>query len=126
LQAAMQRVAIEHQSQLDRLRLRCERIKPDRQLALEIDRLHGLQQRLQRAIAAKLQTVSQQQLHLRERCQTLDPRLVLQRGYALVRQTNGTLVRDGDRLVVGEELAIQLGRGRVKVNVIEVDRGEEK
>ncbi|WP_310412909.1 hypothetical protein [Chamaesiphon sp. OTE_8_metabat_110] len=41
------------------------------------------------------------------------------------RQTNGTLVRDGDRLVVGEELAIQLGRGRVKVSVIEVDRGEE-
>ena len=126
LQVAMQRVAIERQSQLDRLRLRCERIKPDRQLALEIDRLNGLQQRLQRAIAAKLQIVSQQQSHLRERCQTLDPRLVLQRGYALVRQTNGTLVRDSDRLVVGEELAIQLGRGRVKVSVIEVDRGKEK
>jgi exodeoxyribonuclease VII large subunit len=94
-------------------------------LELEADRLNRLQQRLKRAIFTRLQSAQQEQLRLKERCQALDPRLVLQRGYALVRDTHGAIVRDSDHLVVGEELSIELGQGQVKVKVIEVNDGKK-
>jgi exodeoxyribonuclease VII large subunit len=121
LRGAMQRVLIERQYQLNQLRIRCERIRPDRQLKLEADQLFLLQQRLKLAIAGRLQTAKQQQLRLTERLNALDPRLVLQRGYALVRDNNETIVRDGDRLAIGAELSIQFGNGQAKVRVMEID-----
>ncbi len=126
LRATIYRASLDRQSALGQLRRRCERIKPDRQLELEADRLTGLQHRLQRAIATRLQITRQQQLHLRERCTTLDPRLVLQRGYALVRQQDGTIVRQSDRVVVGAELSIQLGCGQVQVQVIGIENGQKE
>lgn len=125
LRGAMQRVLINRQSQLKQLRIRCERIRPDRQLELEVDRLNRLQQRLKRAIFTRLQSAQQEQLRLKERCQALDPRLVLQRGYALVRDNHGSIVRDSDNLVMGEELSIELGQGQAKVKVIEVNDGKK-
>ncbi len=124
LRSTMQRVLIERQSQLNQLRIRCERIRPDRQLKLEADRLVRLQRRLKLAIAGRLQTAKQQQLRLTERLNAFDPRLVLQRGYALVRDNNETIVRDGDRLAIGAELSIQFGNGRAQVRVVEIDGKE--
>jgi exodeoxyribonuclease VII large subunit len=126
LRGAMQRVFVDRQSQLDRLRIRCNRIRPDRQLQLESDRLNRLQQRLRLAISSRLQAAEQEQLRLKERCQALDPSLVLKRGYALVRDNNGAIVRDSDNLAVGSELSIQFGRGQVKVNVVEIGNGKEE
>jgi exodeoxyribonuclease VII large subunit len=125
LQSIMQTISIERQSQLSQLRMRCERIKPDRTLDLEIDRLDLLEQRLRQAMSGQLAAARQQQLRLSERCQALDPRLVLQRGYALVRQ-QGAIVRDSASLVVGEELSIQFGRGQAKVSIIEVEHGKKE
>jgi exodeoxyribonuclease VII large subunit len=124
--AAIKRVLINQDSQLKQLRLRCDRIKPDRQLALEQVRLKQLQQRLRRAIEAKLEFAQQSQLRLRERSQSLDPQLVLQRGYALVRQNSGELVRDSHHLAIGTELSIQLGTGQAKATVIEINHGQKE
>jgi exodeoxyribonuclease VII large subunit len=121
LRGAMQRVLIERQSQLDRLRIGCERIKPDRQLELERERIVRLCQRLKLAIVGRLQTARQEQLRLTERLNALDPRLVLQRGYALVRDNNEAIVRDGDNLAIGSDLSLQFGNGRAKVRVVEID-----
>ncbi len=126
LQAAIQRVLIDRQHQLNQFRIRCDRIKPDRKLALEQDRLKQLQQRLRRAITAKLELVQQSQLRLRERSQALDPQLVLQRGYALVRQNSGEIVRDSYNLAIGAELSIQLGTGQAKVTVVEINNGQKE
>jgi exodeoxyribonuclease VII large subunit len=119
----MQMVFIDRQHHLNQLRVRCDRIKPDQQLKQEQDRLKLLQQRLRRAIAGKLQFAQQEQLRLRDRCQALDPQLVLQRGYALVRQNSGEIVRDSHQLAIGTELSIQLGTGQAKVTVIEINNG---
>jgi exodeoxyribonuclease VII large subunit len=124
--ATIQRVLIDRQHQLNQLRIRCDRIKPDRQLALEQHRLRQLQQRLRLAITAKLELTHRSQLHLRERCQALDPQLVLQRGYALVRQNSGEIVRDSHNLAIGTELSIQLGTGQAKVTVIEINNGQKE
>jgi exodeoxyribonuclease VII large subunit len=126
LRAAMRRVLVAKQHQLQQLRTRSERIQPDRQLGLERERLASLKQRLQRAISARLQLAQQEQSSLRERCQALDPRLVLQRGYAVVRQANDRILRESDNLELGEELTIQLGQGRVRVRVIEVNDGKKQ
>jgi exodeoxyribonuclease VII large subunit len=119
VRSIMQKVLLKQQNQLKQLRTRCERIRPDRRIELEADRLAGLQQRLKRAIIGRLEAAEQEQLRLKERSQALDPTLVLQRGYALVREKNGSIVRDGDNLVVGDELSIQFGIGQTKVRVIE-------
>jgi exodeoxyribonuclease VII large subunit len=119
VRSTMQKVLLQQENYLKQLRTRCERIRPDRQIELEVDRLTGLQQRLKLAIIGRLEAAEQEQLRLKERIQALDPSLVLQRGYALVRAKNGSIVRDGDSLVVGDELSIQFGAGQTKVRVIE-------
>jgi exodeoxyribonuclease VII large subunit len=125
LRGAMQRVLIERQYQLNQLRIRCERIRPDRQLELETARIERLTQRLKLAIAGRLQTAQQEQLRLTERLNAIDPRLVLQRGYALIRQQDGAIVRDSANLLVGEDLSIQFGQSQAKVRVIEIDGKED-
>lgn len=124
LRSAMQRVLIDLQLQLSQLRSGCERIKPDRRLDLETERIGRLSQRLKLAITGRLQTTRQEQVRLTQRLQAIDPRLVLQRGYALVRDNNQMLVRDRDLLTIGTKLSIQFSNGRVQVRVVEID-GEE-
>jgi exodeoxyribonuclease VII large subunit len=126
LTSAIDRVLMERQHRSNQLRTRLERIRPDRQLAAERDRLARLRHRLQRAIDTRLQTAQQEQLRLNERLQALDPKSILQRGYAVVRQQNGTIVRQSDRLRLGEELEIQLDRGRIEVRILEIEHGKEQ
>ncbi len=125
LDTAIDRVLVVRQHQLTQLRTRFERVRPDRQLTLERERLAQLRHRLHRAISARLQTAQQERLGLRERAQALDPRSILRRGYAVVRQANGAIVRESDRLRLGEELVIQLDRGQIGVRVLEIDNGKE-
>jgi exodeoxyribonuclease VII large subunit len=125
LDTAIERVLVVRQHQLTQLRTRFERVRPERQLALERDRLAKLRHRLHRAISARLQAAQQERLRLRERAQALDPRSILRRGYAVVRQANGAIVRESDRLRLGEELVIQLDRGQIGVRILEIDNGKE-
>ncbi len=126
LSTAIDRVSTSRQHELTQLRMRLDRIRPDRQLELECDRLTSLRQRLHRAIYSRLHIAQQEQIRLTERLQSLDPRSILQRGYAVVRQQNGAIVRQSDRLRLGEELEIQLDRGRIWVRVLEIDNGKEQ
>jgi exodeoxyribonuclease VII large subunit len=57
---------------------------------------------------------------LRQKLASLDPKAVLQRGYAVVREENGAIARSAAGLAVGQDLLIQLGQGGVKVKVMEV------
>ena len=54
--------------------------------------------------------------HLR----TLDPETVIQRGYALVRNTSGEVVVDAAKVKPDQELQVQLARGHLTVRVTEV------
>jgi exodeoxyribonuclease VII large subunit len=49
--------------------------------------------------------------------QALDPRQVVQRGYALVRDQSGRLVTDSSRLGPGQPLELELARGSAQVRV---------
>ncbi len=56
--------------------------------------------------------------------EALSPVAILNRGYALVFDAKGQLVKDAARLEVGEELSARLARGRVRARVTATERGE--
>jgi exodeoxyribonuclease VII large subunit len=122
VRVAMQRSIDSRRSELVALRSRFDRMRPDKLVDVEKDRLAGLRRRLRFAIVGRLEMAQREQLRLRERSQALDPSLVLQRGYALVRRENQQVVRDGDDLAAGDELSVQFSKGKtIKVRVVEND-----
>ncbi len=70
--------------------------------------------------SVKLQQATQHLEMLRQKLTALDPKAVLQRGYGVVRQEDGMIVRNASELAMGQELVIQLGQGEVKVRVTEL------
>lgn len=108
------------QKQLEEKRNRLQRLRLDRQVQQEIQELSRKRQQLVRATTVQLQQATQHVEMLRQKLATLDPKAVLQRGYAVVRQQNGAIARSAAELGVGEELLVQLGQGEIKVRVTEV------
>src|SRR5690606_16600026 len=76
---------------------------PLQRLATALDR--SLERRRQR-LAVSVQTL-----------QALSPHNILERGYAIVRNDNGDVVKNALDLKVGESLSIELGRGSVLADV---------
>ncbi|MBV6622892.1 MAG: exodeoxyribonuclease VII large subunit [Rivularia sp. (in: Bacteria)] len=107
------------QNKLQTLRNRLGRYQLDKQVQREIQDLAWKREKLVQAMSSKSQRAKQKLELLREKLITLNPRAVLQRGYAVVRQENGKIARDAADLEVGEELLIQLSQGAAKVKVVE-------
>lgn len=55
------------------------------------------------------------------RLRALGPEATLQRGYALVLDESGKIVRQADKKLVGKELQVRLGRGKLKTQVKDVE-----
>jgi len=106
--------------QLEALKLRCRRLGLDRKLQQEVDKLSWKRQRLIQTTTGRLQQASQHLEMLRQKLAGLDPKAVLQRGYAVVRQENGAIARSSEELAVGEKLIVQLGQGEIKVEIMEI------
>ncbi|MBD2179589.1 exodeoxyribonuclease VII large subunit [Planktothrix sp. FACHB-1355] len=102
------------------LRNKLRRLRLDRQIQQESRSLSWLRQRLVQVTNLKFQSASQHCQLLRQKLTTLDPKAVLQRGYAVVRQEDGTISRSAASLKLGQELSIQLSDGQVKVKVTEI------
>ncbi len=56
--------------------------------------------------------------------EALSPMAILNRGYALVFDAKGQLLKDAARLNAGDELSARLARGRVRARVTSTERGE--
>ena len=56
--------------------------------------------------------------------EALSPVAILNRGYALVFDAQGQLVKDAERLAVGDELSARLARGKVRARVTGRDPGD--
>lgn len=69
----------------------------------------------------RLQQATIQSQILQQKLIALNPEAILQRGYAVVRLTDGSVVRSPDRLILGQELTIQLSQGNVKVKITEIN-----
>ncbi|TBR57630.1 exodeoxyribonuclease VII large subunit [Mastigocladus laminosus UU774] len=117
LQQVVQRKLVTAENQLQGLGERLRRLRLDKQVQQQMQMLVWQRQKLVQITSGKLQQATQHLEMLRQKLTTLDPQAVLQRGYAVVRQENGMIVRNATELARGQELVIQLGRGEVKVRV---------
>ncbi len=113
------------QVQVERLRDRLLQIQPDRKLAQEARALGWLRQRVLQASALRIQREQQHCQLLKQKLATLDPRAVLQRGYAVVRQENGAIARSTADLTVGQSLQVLLDQGQLTVQVTEIEAPDQ-
>jgi exodeoxyribonuclease VII large subunit len=107
-------------SQLERQRSRLQRLQLDRQLQQHTKAITYLRQHL---IQTTTQQIQQRELHqqlLAEKLQSLSPLAVLNRGYAVVRQASGEIVRTTTALNPDQELTIQLAQGQFQVKVLKI------
>lgn len=116
------------QVRLDQLHRLCGRLRHlqlDRHIQQEKQGIAWRQQQLRQATVRHLEQATQHTQLLRQKLATLDPQSVLQRGYAVVRQLDGTIARSAEAVKLGQELQIQLGKGQINVKITEIkDKNE--
>jgi len=106
-----------------RLQTRLLQLKLDRRLQHEAQLLAWMRQQLVQSSTSRLQRETQYCQLLQQKLATLDPVAVLKRGYAVVRQENGTIARSTEDISLGENLLVQLEQGQLKVTVTDVMHG---
>jgi exodeoxyribonuclease VII large subunit len=121
-----QKLIFSTQQRLAKVRRQLERLNPDNALRRYQDRLHRhrlsvghLKKTLERVIANLIFNRQQQLRQHHEKLLALAPMQVLKRGYAILQKMDGTVVRDANDVVAGEELAAQLSSGSLKLRVEE-------
>ena len=116
---------------LERCHRRCENVSATVRHYDARRRLAAIRQQLQ-AQVANLAAITQQRL-LESRgaldrrtasLEALSPLAILNRGYAVVFDAKGHLVKDAARLKAGDELSARLARGRVRARVTATERSE--
>ena len=75
----------------------------------------GLRDRARRCTAARLEAASADLAHVRARVVALSPQATLDRGYAVVQDEDGAVVRDADAVEPGTDLQVRLARGTLLV-----------
>lgn len=126
LNQAVNRYLSSERDLVQTMRDRFGRLKLDRLLKQEYQVVSWLQQRLIQSTQRRFQSAQQHHQMLQEKLTTLDPQAVLQRGYAVVRQQNGGIVRSINDVNQNENLTIQLGQGHIKVTVTDVSGASPK
>jgi exodeoxyribonuclease VII large subunit len=119
LQTMMRQRLRQETESIEALQNRLARVKPDRLLIQEKQKLNWLKQSLIQQMRSRMTQAQAQQQLLQEKASSLDPAAVLQRGYAVLR-SEGAIVRDAANLTVGQTVEIQLGRGKVRSVVQEI------
>ncbi len=127
LEALWDRRLLEARGGLARAEARLDSAAPHRRWALAAARLEGLGARLDRAVGRALEARRDRVTGLEVQARALSPYGALRRGYALVRDEEGNVVRDAARCSVGQPLTVLLERGELGARVTEVrpagDRG---
>jgi exodeoxyribonuclease VII large subunit len=90
---------------------------PRARIADDRARLHELERRLLRAGQDLTSRLRPRLARAAGKLDALSPLSVLARGYALVRDDAGTVIRDAAQVEVGERLRLQLSRGELEVVV---------
>jgi exodeoxyribonuclease VII large subunit len=106
--------------QIRRLQERLHRLMVNRQTRQEVQSIAWMRQRLIQQTSQQMQQAMQHCQLLRQKLVSLDPAAVLRRGYAVARQTNGSVARSAAELAPGQDLTVQLAQGQIKVKVSEI------
>lgn len=127
LQRTMQRLLEKQSMHLERLRARL--IHPGDRINQQKERLQNQQVRLQRAMRTLLNTRHQLLSGVEAGLGHLNPEAVLSRGFSLVRDEKGHLVRSSGQLSPGESISIHFAGGGAMATVDRIvpanDSGQE-
>lgn len=116
---------------LERCHRRCENVSAAVRHYDARRRLAAVRQRLEAQVASLAAATHTRLLESRgaldrrtASLEALSPVAILNRGYALVFDAKGRLVKDAARLEAGDELSARLARGRVRARVTATERSE--
>lgn len=90
---------------------------PHRMLDEHAERLDDWCRRGRRALGHRLDRAEADLTHTLARVVALSPAATLRRGYAVLRQADGTVVREAARVAAGEELRARVAAGELTVRV---------
>ncbi|MGC2300619.1 MAG: exodeoxyribonuclease VII large subunit [Acidobacteriaceae bacterium] len=108
--------------QLQQLSVRLLRQDVVARTAIARERLASLDVRIVRAQRARLRTLLDRAAGLARHLTALSPLAVLNRGYALVYDDHGTLIKDTESVTEGQSIVARLARGRIRSRITRVER----
>ncbi|TGN41460.1 exodeoxyribonuclease VII large subunit [Marinobacter confluentis] len=94
---------------------------PSRRLADSKSSLKGLDERLVASISQRLERQTNRLEHLAQTLNVVSPLATLGRGYAIVQDSGGGIVRDADGLNVGDSVTARVAKGRIEAKVTSVN-----
>ena len=104
---------------LQQLTTRMLREDPSHKLRAQQERVRGIEIRLARAIFSRMETSRSRQENLATQLQSLSPLAVLGRGYAVVFNHNGMVVKNAALTSPGDVLTTRLAKGYVFSTVVD-------
>jgi exodeoxyribonuclease VII large subunit len=107
------------------LRSRPSLADPSRVLAGHAEQVEALRSRARAAVSARLHRADDDVAHLRERVAALSPAATLARGYAVVQDTAGHVVREPGQVAAGAALRIRVSGGELAAVVAKVREKEQ-
>lgn len=111
--AALQR----RRQRLDGLAQHLRAAHPGRRLQLQAQRLDAVRERLGARLAERLRRLTERTQTAALLLQNLNPRAILERGYAIAQTPDGRIVRDAASLAPGDALDVVLARGQLGTQV---------
>jgi len=105
--------------ELEHLRRRLRH--PGSQLREQSQRLDDLEQQLKAAIQRKLQLAGTRLAHLSQMLESLSPLNTLQRGYAIVTDSTGSVVTDASTMSRDDKVEARLAKGHLYLTVDKID-----
>ena len=125
LDAAFTELFEQKQAQLERLTARLEMQAVGRQVELQQERFSSLERRFHAAMERLLTERQQAWQMLCGRLETVSPVAILQRGYSLVYDKNGTLIHSAEAVKPDDTLQIRFAQGSCTAVVQAVTSEEE-
>ncbi|MGB3494333.1 MAG: exodeoxyribonuclease VII large subunit [Elainellaceae cyanobacterium] len=126
LLAALQSHLRIHEESLLRLREGLQRLHLDQTIYYEKQEISWLRQKLIQGMSQRLHSASQQHQLLGQKLSTLNPENVLKRGYAVMKQMDGDIVRSPSELTVGQQAWVSFYSGNVRVKVDAIEASHKK
>jgi exodeoxyribonuclease VII large subunit len=114
-----------HRGASDRLRHLCDRLAAHdvaSRAGIARERMAALEGRLARAAHQYLRAQSERQAGLHRQLSALSPLAVLNRGYALVYDDAGALIKTTEGVREGETIVARLAGGRIRSRVTHVEK----
>lgn len=110
--------AVRAQARWQHLQARVLAAQPGARLGITRERAEALRLRLQAALGTRLQARRSALSASESLLRSLSPLAVLERGYAIARDADGTVLTDAASLRPGATLDLRLARGRIDAEVI--------